>query len=156
MVARPVRSAAGYRAAVRWTCPECGRGFGRVRQGHECAPAMSLEEYLATSPPHERPVAELVLAHVRSLPEAHVEPVQVGLFVKRRRTFAQLRTMTRWAALWLALPRVVTDPEPSRAVQRQGTVHHHGLRGRRPEVTLRTLASAATGRPGIRGGSVRR
>src|SRR5947208_14545401 len=39
-----------------WTCPACGRQFGRNKQSHECAPAMSLEEYFSTGPPHERPV----------------------------------------------------------------------------------------------------
>ena len=26
---------------VAWTCPECGRQFGRNRQSHECSPAMT-------------------------------------------------------------------------------------------------------------------
>lgn len=86
---------------------------------------MTLEEYLATAPPHEAPIARLVLAHVGTLPDAYVEPVQVGLFFKRSRTFAQLRTMTRWVALSLVLPRVVEDPQPSRKVQRTGDRHHH-------------------------------
>lgn len=86
---------------------------------------MSLEEYFATAPAHEAPIAEVVLAHVRTLPEAHVEPVQVGLFFKRSRSFAQLRTMTRWVALSLILPRVVTSPEPSRKVQRIGSSQYH-------------------------------
>lgn len=86
---------------------------------------MTLEEYFATAPPHEGPVAERVLDHVRTLPDAYVEPVQVGLFIKRSRTFAQLRTMTRWVALGLMLPRVVRDPEPSRRVQPAGRCHHH-------------------------------
>ena len=45
-----------------WECPECGRTFARVRQGHECAPAMSLEEYFATGPARERPIYEAVVA----------------------------------------------------------------------------------------------
>lgn len=86
---------------------------------------MTLEEYFATAPPHEGPVAELILDHVGTLPDAYVEPVQVGLFIKRSRTFAQLRTMTRWVALGLVLPRVVHDPEPSRRVQAAGRSHYH-------------------------------
>ena len=30
---------------VAWTCPECGRQFGRNKQSHECSPAMTLEEF---------------------------------------------------------------------------------------------------------------
>lgn len=86
---------------------------------------MSLEEWLDTSPPHERPVAERLLEVVDGLPEAWAEPVQVGLFIKRNSSFAQLRTMTRWTALSLKLTREVTRPEPSRKVGRHGSRYHH-------------------------------
>jgi len=46
---------------TRWTCPECGRQFGRTRQGHECAPALTLEEYFSTGPERERRIFEAVL-----------------------------------------------------------------------------------------------
>ncbi len=86
---------------------------------------MSLAEWLDTSPPHERPVAERLVELVDRLPEAWVEPVQVGLFIKRGSSFAQLRTMTQWTALSLKLTREVTRPEPSRKVSRQGSRYHH-------------------------------
>ena len=35
----------------------------------------------------------------------HVEPVSVGIFLKRARTFAELRPMTKWVALSFSLPR---------------------------------------------------
>jgi hypothetical protein len=90
-----------------WTCPECGRQFGRKRQGHECAPALSLEEYFSTGPAHERPVFEAVLRHLETVGPVHVEPVSVGIFLKRSRTFAELRPMQHWVALWFGLPRRV-------------------------------------------------
>src|SRR5579864_2771702 len=74
-----------------WTCPDCRRQFGRNRQSHECAPAMSVEEYFSTGPAHERPVFDAVWGHLKGLGEVHVEPVSVGIFFKRSRTFAQLR-----------------------------------------------------------------
>jgi hypothetical protein len=46
----------------------------------------------------------------------HVEPVSVGILLKRTRSFAELRPMVRWEALWLTLPRVVVDPRISRTV----------------------------------------
>ncbi len=55
-----------------------------------------------------------MVSPAESLPDAHVEPVSVGLFVKRRRTFVQLRTMTKWTALTIKLTREVCDPHPSR------------------------------------------
>ena len=65
---------------------------------------MSLDDYLASGPPHERPVVEEVLAHVEGLGDVHVEPVSVGILLKRRRSFAELRPMVRWEALSMRLP----------------------------------------------------
>jgi predicted transport protein len=118
----------------RWRCPECGREFGRTNQGHECAPALTLEEYFATGPPHERPIFEVVHAHVVSLgDDVIVEPVQIGILFKRRRTFAELRPRDRWVAMWFGLRRRVTHPTITRKVVEQGGRFHHVANLRRPE-----------------------
>ena len=116
-----------------WTCPECRRRFGITRQGHECAPALTLGEYFSTGPPHERPVFDAVHAHLATLGDVYVEPVSVGIFFKWGRTFAQLRPMTRWVALSLVLPRVVGDRRIARKVQSQGRRHHHVVNLRGPD-----------------------
>lgn len=108
-----------------WTCPDCARRFGRRNQSHECAPAMPLEEYFATGPPFERPIFEAVHAHLRSLGPLHLEPVSVGLFFKRSRTFAELRPMTRWVVLSFILSRTVTDPRISRRITVSGNRVYH-------------------------------
>jgi len=104
-----------------WTCPDCGRLFRRSRQSHECAPAMSLEEYLATGPPHEGPIVEAVLAYARTLGPLHIEPVSVGVFLKRTGRFAELRPMQKWEALSFSLPRKVGHRTITRKV-----VAYHG------------------------------
>jgi hypothetical protein len=68
---------------------------------------MSEAEYFATGPAHERPVFEVVMAHVDSLGPVHVEFVSVGIFLKRARTFAELRPMERWVAVSFLLSRPV-------------------------------------------------
>lgn len=115
-----------------WTCPECCRRFGVVGQGHDCSPALTLDEYFATGPAHERPVFDAVHAHLATLGDVYVEPVSVGIFFKRGRTFAQLRPMTRWVALSLVLPHVVHDRRIARKVQSQGSRHHHVVNLRHP------------------------
>ncbi len=100
--------------ATAWTCPRCGRGFARTNQGHECAPAMDLEEYLATGPPFERPIVEAVLAHLRTLGPIHVEPVSVGVFVKGTGSLIELRPLTRWVACSFPLDHRVHSPRMSR------------------------------------------
>jgi len=89
---------------------------------------MSLEEYFATGPPHERPVFEAVLAHLETLGPVHVEPVSVGIFLKRDRPFAELRPMVRWVSLSFALSRVVADPKISRRVAGSARRTHHIVR----------------------------
>ena len=105
-----------------WTCPDCGRRFARANQGHECSPAMSLEEYFSTGPEHERPVFEAVMAHLATVGPVYVEPVSVGIFLKRDgRTFTQLRPMIRWVAISFGLRRKVDHPTITRKV-----VPYHG------------------------------
>jgi len=97
-----------------WTCPGCGRRFGRRGQSHECAPAMSVEEYFSTGPERERPIFEAVMEHLESVGPVHVEPVSVGIFLKRGRTFAELRPKTRWVALAFPHAGVLEDARIAR------------------------------------------
>ena len=86
-----------------WTCPDCARQFGRAKQSHMCSPGLTVEEYFSTGPAHERPIFDAVMAHMRTVGPVHVEPVQVGIFLKRARTFAELRPKDRWVALTFSL-----------------------------------------------------
>lgn len=117
----------------RWVCPSCGRQFGRTKQGHECAPAMALEDYFATGPAFERPVFEAVMAHLDTVGPVHVEPVSVGIFLKRSRTFAELRPMTKWVAVSFALPRTVQSARIARKVIDTGRSKHHVVNVRGPD-----------------------
>lgn len=82
---------------------------------------MSLEEYFSTGPAHERPIFDAVMGHVNGLGAVHVEPVSVGIFLKRARTFAELRPMQRWVALSFSLRRRVQHPTITRKV-----MQYHG------------------------------
>jgi hypothetical protein len=118
---------------ARWVCPECGRQFGRTRQGHECSPAMTVEAYFATGPPHERPVFDAVMAGLAGVGPVHVEPVSVGIFLKRSRTFAELRPMTKWVAVSFALERTLTSSRISRKVYDAGRTKYHIVNVRTPD-----------------------
>lgn len=109
-----------------WTCPECQRRFGRANQGHECSPAMSVDEYFETGPEFERPIFERVLAHFRTLdPDIWFEPVSVGIFFKRRTSFVQLRTMTKWVAVAFNLDRKLEHGRLSRKVIEHSGRYYH-------------------------------
>src|SRR3954454_9682844 len=108
-----------------WICPDCGRQFGRAGQSHECAPAMTLDEYFSTGPPHERPVFDAVMRHVSTLGPVHVEPVSVGIFLKRPRKFAELRPMQRWVSVSFSLRRTARHPTIVRKVVPYGGRYFH-------------------------------
>jgi hypothetical protein len=93
-----------------WVCPSCERHFARQGQSHDCEPAMTIEEYFSTGPPHERPVFDAVVAHLRTLGPIHIEPVSVGIFIKKAGSFVELRPMTKWVAMSFPLPRRVVHP----------------------------------------------
>lgn len=109
-----------------WQCPECQRKFGRANQGHECAPAMDIEEYFETGPAFERPIFEVIRAHMQSVdPDVWFEPVSVGVFFKRRSVFLSLRTMTKWVAVGFSLDRKLDNGRISRKVVAHGKRYHH-------------------------------
>lgn len=109
-----------------WTCPDCDRRFARTNQGHECAPAMSVEEFFETGPDFERPIFEAILAHLQQVdPDIHFEPVSVGVFFRRSSTFLSLRTRTRWIAVGFSLRRRLDGDRISRKVVEHGSRFHH-------------------------------
>jgi hypothetical protein len=94
---------------ARWRCPECGREFGRRNQSHQCTAARSLEGWLAARAPEDRATAEAVLAHLEVLGPVLVDAVEVGLLVKRARTFVELRPRRRGLRLGFLLSRPLED-----------------------------------------------
>lgn len=94
---------------------------------------MSLEEYFSTGPDHERPIFEVVMRHLETVGPVHIEPVSVGIFLKRARTFAELRPMRQWVALSFSLPRRVHHPTIARKVQPYHGRYYHVANIRRPE-----------------------
>jgi Domain of unknown function (DUF5655) len=108
-----------------WVCTECGRHFARTRQSHECSPAMTLEEYFSTGPSHERPVFDAVHDYLVTLGPIHIEPVSVGVFVKKEGSFVELRSMTRWVAMSFPLGRRIDHPKIARKPIDTGSRIHH-------------------------------
>jgi hypothetical protein len=86
---------------------------------------MTLEEYFATGPVHERPVFEAVMRHLRAVGPVHVEPVSVGIFLKNPRKFAELRPMQRWVAVSFMLRRPARHRTIVRRVIRINGRYYH-------------------------------
>jgi hypothetical protein len=95
---------------------------------------MTLEEYFSTGPSFERPVFDAVMAHLRTLGEPFLEPVSVGVFVKRDGVgVLQLRPMTKWVALCLFMPRTVQDRRIARKPIVAGRTVYHVVNVRSPD-----------------------
>lgn len=116
-----------------WTCPDCGRTFGRTRQSHDCAPGLTLEEYFETGPAHERPVYDAVMAHLATVGPVHADIVSVGIFLKNPRKFAELRPKDRWVALAFTLGRRAHHPTITRNVVEYNAKFWHVANVARPE-----------------------
>ena len=108
-----------------WSCPDCGRLFARRGQGHDCAPGLTLDEYFATGPAHERPVYDAVMAHLATVGPVHADVVSVGIFLKNPHNFAQLRPMQRWVAVGFSLRRQAHHRTITRKVARYGARYWH-------------------------------
>lgn len=94
---------------------------------------MSLEEYFSTGPPFERPVFEAVMAVIDDLGDAFLEPVSVGIFVKRDGVMVlELRPMTKWVALSFFLPDQLRHSRLSRKPVRSGRRVWHTVNVRDP------------------------
>src|SRR5205085_4331165 len=87
------------------------RTFGKLNQGHTCAPAMTEAEYFSTGPAFERPIYDEVKDFLVSIdPEVRVEYVSVGVFFKKKTTFVELRPLTKWSKLTFKLSRSFDHP----------------------------------------------
>jgi len=94
---------------------------------------MTLEAYFSTGPAHERPIFEAVMDSLGTIGPVHVEPVSVGIFLKRVQTFAQLRPKDHWSALSFSLARRVEHERIIRKVVVYGGRYHHVANLRAPE-----------------------
>ncbi len=99
---------------TRWTCPACEREFGRAHQSHVCVPAGTVDDCFAGRPGYQREVYEMLVAHLRTLGEVHVDAVRVGVFLKHERKLAEVRPKARGLSLDLVLPRRLDDPRVTR------------------------------------------
>ncbi len=127
-----------------WTCPDCGRLFGRARQSHDCAPGLTLDEYFSSGPAHERPVFDAVIRHLETVGPFHPDVVSVGVFLKNPRKFAELRPMQNWVAVSFSLSRQARHRLITRKVVQHGAKYWHVANVTTPEEVDETLCELLT------------
>lgn len=93
---------------------------------------MTVDEYFRTGPALERPIFDTVLRFVETLGPVHVEPVSVGIFIKREGSWLELRPKTKWIALSFPFPRTIDHPRISRKPIDVGNWVYHVVNLREP------------------------
>ena len=105
---------------MAWTCSDCGRTFHRARQSHVCEPATTVDAWFERRPPADRKICDAVVRHLRKLGPLTVEAVEVGILIKRGRTFCELRPRREGLMLSIILPRVARDARVTRVIEISG------------------------------------
>ena len=109
---------------TRWVCPNCDREFASVNQAHVCIPGITVHDLLGR---HQRWVAEIyaaIIEHLSSLGPVHEDAVNVGIFLKSDRKFAEFRPRVRSVQLALYLPYEFSDARIARTVPAADRVIH--------------------------------
>jgi hypothetical protein len=75
-----------------------------------------VDDTFAGRPANERAVYDVIVDHLATLGDVHVDAVQVGVFLKRSRKFAEVRPMRDRVSLDLVLPRTVDDPRVTKTI----------------------------------------
>jgi hypothetical protein len=100
----------------RWVCPECEREFGRQRQSHVCVPGCTTDQTFEGKPPEFREIYQALVDYVETLGPVHLDVVRVGVFLKRDRSFAEIRPKVRSLSLSFVLPRRIEHPRIARSI----------------------------------------
>ena len=82
---------------------------------------MSLDEFFSTAKPWERPIFDVVSAHILKQGDVVIDPIAIGILFKNGPMFVELRSMKRWTAVGFYLGRKLTSSRLSRKV-----IDHNG------------------------------
>jgi Domain of unknown function (DUF5655) len=95
---------------MAWTCPRCGRTFGRANQSHSCVPMVPLDEWLDRRDPQVSAVLAAMREALTGLEPVSVETTKSALMIKRARTFAELKPHREWIDVGFIVSRTIDDP----------------------------------------------
>jgi len=102
---------------MAWTCPACGRSFGRRDQPHSCVPAADLDDWLAGRSAAVAAVVHAVRACVEQLgDDVTLEATKAAVMVKRARTFAEVKPHRASTEVSFIVSRRIDDPRVVRTL----------------------------------------
>jgi uncharacterized protein DUF5655 len=81
---------------------------------------MSLDDYFATGSPLERAIFDAIEEQLAWIGDVRIEPVAVGILLKRSRTFAELRPMVGRVRLSILMSRRLDHPRVTKLLHASG------------------------------------
>jgi hypothetical protein len=78
---------------------------------------MSIDEYFAERPAVQRRIYDAVVRHLAKLGPLTIDAVDVGILIKKTRTFAELRPKRDRVALAVLVSRVIDDPRIAKVLR---------------------------------------
>ena len=118
---------------ARWTCPRCDREFGRAHQSHTCLPGNSVDATFQGRPAEQRAAYDAIMKFLKTLGPVHADAVQVGVFLKTDRKFADLRPKSKWLAVRIYGPEAIDDARIARSLRLSSTRVVSEVKVRTPE-----------------------
>jgi Domain of unknown function (DUF5655) len=109
---------------TRWVCPNCEREFASANQAHVCIPGIAVRDLLGRHPRWVSEIYAAVIEHLSSLGLVHEDAVNVGIFLKSDRKFAEFRPRVRSVQLALYLPYELSDVRVARTLPAADRVIH--------------------------------
>ena len=103
--------------SIRTEQPADVEGIHAVHARSFPSAAEACVEYLHEQPPAHRPIYKAVLRALSRLGEIDVDPVRVGIMIKRARTFCELRPKRSDVELSFKLSRPLASPRIFRTVR---------------------------------------
>jgi hypothetical protein len=109
---------------TRWVCPNCEREFASANQAHVCVPGITVSDLLGRHPGWVSEIYTTLIEHLSTLGPFHEDAVNVGIFLKSDRKFAEFRPRVRSAQLSLYLPYERSDRRIVRSLPAADRVIH--------------------------------
>ena len=109
---------------TRWVCPNCEREFASTNQAHVCIPGITVSDLLGRHPGWVSEIYATLIEHLSTLGPFHEDAVNVGIFLKSDRKFAEFRPRVRSVQLSLYLPYERSDRRIARSLPAADRVIH--------------------------------
>lgn len=117
-----------------WTCPECGRAFGKANQWHSCG-VYTVAQHLEGKPDGVVALYHELERTMKAFGSVTVDPVKTRVNFQRKTTFAEVDVQQRGLRCHVGLARRYEHPLVDRIIP-YGDLFMHRVKVSRPQDLL--------------------